>query len=54
MDDPPSLRAVGQEADAEVPQPHPEVADFARWFADWWLRRGRHLGVEEGEERRAA
>lgn len=21
----------------------PEVEDFARWFADWWLRRGSRL-----------
>ena len=20
--------------------------DFARWFADWWLRRGRRLAAE--------
>jgi hypothetical protein len=52
MDDLP--RAVGDEADAEIPQLHPEVVDFARWFADWWLRRGRRLVAEQEEERRAA
>lgn len=52
MDDPPG--AVGHEADAEIPQLHPEVVDFARWFADWWLRRGRRLVPQEDEERRAA
>jgi hypothetical protein len=25
---------------------HPEVEAFARWFCDWWLRRGGHDGVE--------
>jgi hypothetical protein len=28
----------------------PEVEDFVRWFADWWLRRGRDL-VRERKER---
>lgn len=23
--------------------PHSELEGFARWFADWWLRRGREL-----------
>jgi len=23
--------------------PSPEHLAFARWFADWWLRRGQHL-----------
>lgn len=22
---------------------NPEIIEFARWFADWWLRRGREL-----------
>jgi hypothetical protein len=22
---------------------HTELEEFARWFADWWLRRGREL-----------
>jgi len=21
----------------------PALLDFAQWFTDWWLRRGRHL-----------
>jgi len=25
--------------------------DFARWFADWWLRRGRRLAAEEERQR---
>src|SRR4051794_34821074 len=25
--------------------------DFARWFADWWLRRGRQLATEEERQR---
>jgi len=27
----------------------PEILAFARWFADWWLRRGQELtGAENG------
>ena len=35
---------------------HPEVLAFARWFADWWLRRGCDLlaAAEGAEGRRAA
>jgi len=22
---------------------HPEILAFARWFADWWIRRGQEL-----------
>jgi hypothetical protein len=57
MDDPGRLQAVGGEADAETTQLHPEVVEFARWFADWWLRRGRHLVArrrQDEEDRRAA
>jgi hypothetical protein len=60
MDDPPSPRDLGGEANAVPSQLHPEVEAFARWFADWWLRRGRQLVAErkkrEQEEgrRRAA
>jgi hypothetical protein len=25
--------------------------DFARWFADWWLRRGRRLAAEAERKR---
>ena len=57
MDDPRRLRAVGGEADAETAQLHPEVVEFVRWFADWWLRRGRQLVAQQRqdeEKRRAA
>ena len=54
MDDPPRLRVVGGEADAEDEQLHPEVAEFVRWFTSWWLGRGLELVEEEAEERRAA
>lgn len=55
MDDPPRLRVVGGEADAEDGQLHPEVADFVRWFTSWWLTRGLELVAdEEAEEQRAA
>lgn len=37
---------IGGEADADIPHLHPEVEAFARWFADWWLRRGRQLVAE--------
>jgi hypothetical protein len=40
MDDPPRLRVVGGEADAEAEQLHPEVAEFVRWFTSWWFTRG--------------
>jgi hypothetical protein len=40
---------IGGEADADIPQLHPEVEAFARWFADWWLRRGRQLVAERKE-----
>ena len=35
---------------------HPEVIAFARWFAEWWLRRGCELlaAAEAGEDSRAA
>jgi hypothetical protein len=55
MDDPPRLRVVGGEADAEDQQLHPEVAEFVRWITSWWLTRGLELITEEEtEERRAA
>jgi hypothetical protein len=43
---------AGGDHDAQ-PELHPEVAAFARWFVDWWLRRGAHLVAEE-ETKRAA
>ena len=55
MHDPPKLRVVGGQADAEEEQPHPEVAEFVRWFTSWWLTRGLELVAKaEAEERRAA
>ena len=57
MDESRRLRVVGGEADAKVAQQHPEVAEFVRWFTDWWLTRGRKLVAEaeaEAESRRAA
>jgi hypothetical protein len=35
---------------------HPEVLAFARWFAEWWLRRGCDLAaaVEADTDCRAA
>jgi hypothetical protein len=35
---------------------HPELLAFARWFAEWWLRRGCELlaAAEADEDRRAA
>ena len=56
MDDANEPRAGGGDADADVPQLHPEVVEFARWFADWWLRRGRQLVSErkQREEKRHA
>lgn len=32
---------------------HPEVEAFARWFADWWLRRRCGEAIE-AQRRRAA
>ena len=55
MDDPPTLRVLGGQADAEDEQLHPEVAEFVRWFTSWWLTRGLELlAAEEIEEPRAA
>jgi hypothetical protein len=47
------------EPDEQQPACHPEVAEFARWFADWWLRRGHSLvfgepADDDADERRAA
>jgi hypothetical protein len=55
MDDPPRLRTVGGQADAEEQQLHPEVAEFVRWFTSWWLTRGlERVAADEAKERRAA
>ena len=43
----------GWDADEDPPL-HPEVVDFARWFADWWLRRGRLLFADDGDEQHVA
>ena len=46
---------MGGEADAKVGALHQEVAEFVRWFTDWWLTRGLKLvAEEEAEGRRAA
>lgn len=39
--EPPKKRKKRQDAD-EI-ELDPEVAAFANWFADWWLRRGLRL-----------
>lgn len=57
MDDPPRLRSLGGQADAEEEHLHlhPEVAEFVRWFTSWWLTRGLELVArEDAEERHAA
>jgi hypothetical protein len=55
MDDPPRLRVVGGEVDAEADQLHPEVAEFVRWFTSWWFTRGlEFVANEEAEKQRAA
>jgi hypothetical protein len=55
MDDPPRLRVIGGEADAEARQLHPEVAEFVRWFTSWWLTRGlERVAKDEANEPRAA
>ena len=55
MDDLPTLRVLGGQADAEDEQLHLEVAEFVRWFTSWWLTRGLELVTEEeAEERRVA
>jgi hypothetical protein len=35
---------------------HPEILAFARWFVEWWLRRGCDLltAAEADDDRRAA
>ena len=36
----------GMSSHAPSPYPAPEHVAFARWFADWWLRRGRDLNQQ--------
>ena len=51
MDDQLSPRARGGDPDEGAPEFHPEIVAFARWFVDWWLRRGLRLVLEaEAEE----
>lgn len=51
MDDPTSPRHIGGETNEAIPEFHPEVVAFTRWFVDWWLRRGLRLVLEaEAEE----
>jgi hypothetical protein len=39
----------GESPDARpISDPYIELEDFARWFADWWLRRGRNLADTHG------
>ncbi|MGO9320536.1 MAG: hypothetical protein ACLQBY_07020 [Solirubrobacteraceae bacterium] len=33
----------GSSDDRRDGTPNPALLDFAQWFADWWLRRGRDL-----------
>jgi hypothetical protein len=40
-------------ADEQTEKLHPEVEVFARWFADWWLRRRCGEAIE-AQRRRAA
>jgi hypothetical protein len=54
MQHPRRLEPAGGEENEPRAQLHPEILDFARWFADWWIRRGRRLLEEAEEERRAA
>jgi hypothetical protein len=39
----PPIRSAGTEDAALAFDPAGELEGFARWFADWWLRRGREL-----------
>jgi hypothetical protein len=50
MDDPLSPNARGGDPDEGAPEFHPEVVAFARWFVDWWLRRGLRLVLEAEAE----
>jgi hypothetical protein len=56
MDDPPRLQVIEGEANAQDKSVHhPEIAEFVRWFTNWWLTCGLELvAKEDGEERRAA
>lgn len=39
----PPIRSAGTGDAASVFDATHELEGFARWFADWWLRRGREL-----------
>jgi hypothetical protein len=45
--------AERKNADEQTEELHPEVAAFARWFADWWLRRRCGEAID-AQRRRAA
>lgn len=47
------VQGAGDEQADEQTQLDPQRIEFAQWFADWWLRRGRQL-VALPEQRRAA
>jgi hypothetical protein len=45
-DDRPALGAQAGGRDEPAYYLASQQRDFARWFADWWLRRGRRLAAE--------
>ena len=44
------VREIDEVKDLEEIKLDPEVDGFARWFADWWLRRGRMLVAAASKE----
>jgi hypothetical protein len=38
----------GRLPDDTLPTQDIDLENFARWFADWWLRRGRDLAGQRG------
>lgn len=54
IEDGAALSREGREnVDEQTERLHPEVEAFARWFADWWLRRRCGEAIE-AQRRRAA
>jgi hypothetical protein len=43
-----------QHAYEQTEELHPEVEAFARWFADWWLRRRCGEAIQAQQRHRAA
>jgi hypothetical protein len=39
--------------DEQTEELHPEVEAFARWFADWWLRRRCGEAIKDAQRRAA-